>query len=108
MLFVLPAGITPARSSLPGACGSAGGPPRFIAPPAEGVIWRATLRGRGRERLREIRVAVTDSASPDGDGWQSPARLAAAGARRLDRRTPTWILPADVQQQPLQTISQLR
>jgi hypothetical protein len=90
--FVLPAGVTPARSSLPGAMRQGRWTAVYIAPPAEGVAFRASFSGHTRERLRETRVAVTSSRLPGGDGWQSlPSWL--PQERTVWTARATWILP---------------
>jgi len=68
--FVLPAGLTPLTSSFPGAERLGQWTATFIAPPPEGIAWRATFRSADAARLRDLRVAVTDSGFPDGQGWQ--------------------------------------
>jgi peptidase M28-like protein len=68
--FVLPAGLTPLTSSFPGAERLGQWTATFIAPPPEGIAWRATFHSADAARLRELRVAVTDSGFPDGQGWQ--------------------------------------
>jgi len=71
--------LTPARSSLPGVPRLGRWTATYLAPPKEGVAWRASFRGVPAERLRDVRVAVTDFGFPAGDGWQ---------------RLPSW-LPQD-------------
>lgn len=68
--FVLPAGLTPLTSTFPGAARLGQWTATFIAPPSEGIAWRATFRAADAARLRDLRVAVTDSGFPDGQGWQ--------------------------------------
>ena len=63
--FVLPDGVIPARSSLPGVrCGSGRWTAIYVAPPPEGVAFRASFTGVTAERLRETRVAVTSARLP--------------------------------------------
>jgi hypothetical protein len=91
--FILPAGITPARSSLPGAPRLGRWSASFIAPPVEGLAWRASFAGIDARRLQEALVAVTDFGFPDGTGWQ---RLPAwtPRDRAVWTAAATWVVPA--------------
>ncbi|HTL44948.1 MAG TPA: M28 family peptidase [Vicinamibacterales bacterium] len=74
--FVLPEGMTPARSNLPGAIASGRWRAVFVAVPPEGVTWRASFSGRQDPRLANAQAAVTSARFPGGSGWQSlPAWL---------------------------------
>ena len=74
--FVLPAGVTPARSSLPGVLRQGRWTAMYIAPPPEGIAFRASFTGVTAEQLRATRVAVNSPRLPGGTGWQSlPAWL---------------------------------
>ncbi|MFL6280063.1 MAG: M28 family peptidase [Vicinamibacterales bacterium] len=68
--FVLPTGLTPSRSSLPGVQRAGQWVATFVAPPPEGIAWRAAFRGAEVARLADLRVVVTDSGFPGGIGWQ--------------------------------------
>jgi len=68
--FVLPSGLVPSRSSLPGALRLRQWVATFVAPPREGIAWRATFDGTAASRLNDLRVIVTDSGFPGGSGWQ--------------------------------------
>jgi len=68
--FVLPAGVSPLTSSFPGAERLGQWTATFIAPPPEGIAWRATFSSGDATRLRGLRVAITDSGFPGGTGWQ--------------------------------------
>lgn len=68
--FVLPEGVRPARSSLPGAPRLGRWTATYIAPPEEGVVWRASFPAGAASRLREIDVVATESGFPGGSGWQ--------------------------------------
>ena len=104
--FVLPAGITPARSSLPGALRLGRWTAVFIAPPVEGVVWRASFSRIDATRLRDVRIAVTDSGFPDGAGWQRlPAWLPQDHA--VWSAAATWVVPAG-QIKPLEPVPPLR
>lgn len=91
--FVLPAGVTPARSSLPGALRLGRWTATFVAPPADGIAWRASFSKVDAGRLRDIRVVVTDSGFPGGAGWQRlPDWL--PQERAVWTATATWVVPA--------------
>ena len=68
--FVLPEGIVPARTSLPGVIRLGRWTATFVAVPAAGILWRASFSGVPPERLREVRVVVTEGGVPGGEGWQ--------------------------------------
>ena len=68
--FVLPAGMTPLTSNFPGAERLGQWTATFIAPPADGIAWRATFGKADTAPLRQLRVAITDSGFPGGSGWQ--------------------------------------
>ncbi|HVL69526.1 MAG TPA: M28 family peptidase [Vicinamibacterales bacterium] len=74
--FVLPAGLEPARSNLPGVRRTGRWTTTYMAPPPEGIAWEATFAAGEMERLRETRVVVTAAGLPGGDGWE---------------RLPTWL-----------------
>jgi hypothetical protein len=62
-----------------------------VAPPPEGIAWRATFRATDAERLRDLRVAVTDAGFPGGGGWQRlPGWL--PQDRTVWSATATWVL----------------
>lgn len=102
--FVLPAGVTPARSSLPGALRSGRWTAVYIAPPADGVAFRASFAGVPPERLRDTRVAVTSARLPGGTGWQRlPDWL--PQERTVWTARATWVLPNPA---PLEPVPPLR
>ena len=89
--FVMPAGVTPARSSLPGVMRQGRWTAIYIAPPAEGVAFRASFTGVPAETLRTTRVAVTTPRLPGGAGWQGlPAWL--PQERTVWTARATWVL----------------
>jgi hypothetical protein len=104
--FVVPGGIAPARSSLPGALRLGLWTAAFIAPPSEGIAWRASFAGVDSARLREIRIAVTDSGFPGGTG---PQRLPAwlPQERTVWTAAATWVVPAG-SAAPLEPVPALR
>jgi len=93
--FVLPEGVTPARTSLPGIIRNNRWIATYIAVPPEGIAWEASFRKGAEPALPNIRLAFSSSRLPGGDGWQSlphwlpqETTVWSAGA--------TWILPAQV------------
>ena len=91
--FVLPAGMVPARSSLPGVVRLGRWTATFVAVPAEGIAWRSQLpRRRAERRCRTSRIAVTSARFPGGTGWQGlPAWLPQDTA--VWSANATWVLP---------------
>jgi len=89
--FVLPEGLVPARSNLPGALRLGRWTATFLAPPAEGVQWRASFRPGMSERLQQVLVAVTESGFPGGSG---PQRLPAwiPQERAVWTTSATWVI----------------
>lgn len=89
--FVLPPGIEPARSNLPGVISHGRWQATFVSIPAEGITWRASFP-RGKESLLPAtRAKVVSSRYPGGEGWQSlPAWLPQEHA--VWSMTVTWIL----------------
>ena len=74
--FVLPAGVEPARSNLPGIVRDGGRwTATYLAPPAEGVVFRASFGGSDSSRIRDLRVMATASGPGDGSGWSLPPWL---------------------------------
>jgi hypothetical protein len=104
--FVLPAGLTPSRSSFPGAQRLGRWVATFVAPPPEGIAWRAAFSAVEAPRLAGLRVVVTDSGFPGGIGWQRlPAWL--PQERAVWGATATWVLrPAAAA--PVEPVSALR
>ncbi len=74
--LVLPAGVEPARSNLPGIVRDGGRwTATYLAPPAEGVVFRASFGGSDSSRIRDLRVMATASGPGDGSGWSLPPWL---------------------------------
>jgi hypothetical protein len=71
--FVMPAGVDPARSSLPGIARAGRWTATSVAPPADGVLFRASFSGS--PDLRGFRVLATAHGSAADGGWQPPAWL---------------------------------
>jgi hypothetical protein len=69
--FVLPPGMRPSRTNLPGVMVGDRWRATFVAVPAEGVTWRASF-GTGHDTaLADTRVVAISSRFPGGSGWQS-------------------------------------
>jgi hypothetical protein len=73
--FVLPAGVEPARSSLPGVPRLGRWTAIYLAPTPEGVVFRASFARMDPARLRDFRVVATAAGPGDGSGWQPPPWL---------------------------------
>jgi hypothetical protein len=70
--FVLPAGLQPARSSLPGILRQGRWTATYIAPPPDGVAFRASFNQADAARLRDFRVVAI---AEGGEGWPLPSWL---------------------------------
>lgn len=104
--FVLPAGIVPARSSLPGVLRAGRWTATFVAPPPDGIAWEATFAGTTPRQLAGLRVAATTSGLPGGTGWQRlPAWL--PQDRMVWTTWATWVLDPSVPP-PLEPVPPLR
>jgi hypothetical protein len=91
--FVLPEGVTPARSSLPGTTRLGRWAATFVAPPPEGIAFRASFSGIEPSRLDGVRLVVTSAGFPGGEGWQRlPAWL--PQDTTVWSATATWSVPA--------------
>lgn len=86
--FVLPPNVVPARSNLPGLPRAGRWTATFVAPPAEGVSWRASFARASAAELGAIRVVAT---LPWGlapvPAWLPQERSVWSGAA-------AWVLPA--------------
>lgn len=74
--LMLPPGITPVRYNLPGNISASTNRWRstFVAPPADGVMWRLVLPADAQPRLGEAGVFVQSATAPPG--WLPRARTA--------------------------------
>ena len=98
--FVLPAGTVPARSSLPGALRLGRWTATYIAPPAEGIAWRATF-AVAAARPEAVEVVAADAGVFAADGMAGlPAWL--PQDRSVWSATATWVLPPP--QRPLPAV----
>jgi hypothetical protein len=74
--FVLPEGLQPSRSSLPGTVVRGRWRAAYVAVPAEGVSWRASFKTGAESKLAATQAVIWSSRFPGGGGWQSlPAWL---------------------------------
>jgi Peptidase family M28 len=73
--FVLPAGLEPARSSLPGVLRLGRWTASYVAPTAEGVAFRASFGALAPGALKDFRIAVTVQGTSSEAGWQPPSWL---------------------------------
>ena len=75
-IFVLPEGLTPARSNYPGVVTRGRWRLVYIGVPPDGVTWRASFKSGVEPRLPDTRGVVISARYPGGAGWQSlPAWL---------------------------------
>jgi len=75
-VFVLPPGVQPARSNLPGVVVAGRWRATFVAVPAEGVTWRASFRTDHEQALPGALAMIVAHRLPGGAGWQGlPAWL---------------------------------
>ena len=75
-VFVLPGGLQPARSNLPGTIVNQHWQATFVAIPPEGITWRASFPKGKEGLLGDTRAIVISHRYPGGAGWQSlPAWL---------------------------------
>jgi hypothetical protein len=104
--FVLPQGVTPARSSLPGVLRLGRWTATYIAPSEDGILWRAGFGPAAAGRLHDILVVVTDSGFPDGSGWQRlPGWI--PQDRAVWTASATWVIRADAPR-PIEPVPALR
>jgi len=103
-LFVLPAGITPARSNFPGVVTRGRWRGTYAGIPADGVTWRASFKPGLEAQLPLTRGVAVSSRFPAGGGWQSlPAWLPQQNTVwDLD---VIWVLPASA---PIAPVPPLR
>ena len=88
--FVLPEGIEPARSNLPGVLRLGRWTATYIAPTADGLLFRASVGRIDPDRLRDLRVVVTALGPGDRSGWQPPPWL--PQARTAWTTEANWIV----------------
>lgn len=88
--FVLPEGVEPARSNLPGVPRLGRWTATYIAPSTDGLLFRASFGRIEPDRLRDLRVVVTATGPGDGSGWRPPAWL--PQARTAWTAEANWIV----------------
>ncbi|MDQ3068590.1 MAG: M20/M25/M40 family metallo-hydrolase [Acidobacteriota bacterium] len=74
--LLLPPGITPARANLPGVISASNNRWRstFVAPPADGVVWRIVMPADAQARLGETGVLIQTAQAPGTeDGNRLPS-----------------------------------
>src|SRR5205085_3408361 len=69
--FVLPEGVVPSRSNLPGVVVRGQWRAVYIGVPAEGVTWRASFKAGLESRLTTAQAVILSARVPGGGGWQS-------------------------------------
>jgi hypothetical protein len=88
--FVLPPGLRPARSNLPGVERLGRWTAVYVAVPPEGVAFRASFGGITPAALKGFRMLVTTQASAREGGWPLPAWLPTE--RTAWTAEATWIV----------------
>lgn len=69
--LVLPDGVRPARSSLPGIVAGRTWRAAYVNVPMDGLIWQASFKPGDEARLKSTQAVVLSSRFPGGSGWQS-------------------------------------
>ncbi len=88
--FVLPAGLEPARSNLPGIVRLGRWTATYLAPTPDGLVFRASFGRIDAGRLRDLHVVATAPGPGDGSGWQPPSWL--PEARTAWTTDAVWIV----------------
>jgi peptidase M28-like protein len=102
--FVLPPGLEPARANIPGILRGGRWTATYIAPPPDGVVFRAAFTPLAATALHGLRLVATVTGSPGGEGWTAPPWLAAA--RTAWTAEASWIVaPFDL---PIAPVPPLR
>ncbi len=89
--FVLPPGVVPARSSLPGALRLGRWAATFVAPPADGIVWRASFGAGAAASLAAIEVVASESGIADAAG-SAPLPAWLPQDRAVWSATASWVL----------------
>jgi hypothetical protein len=84
--FVLPPGLAPARSNLPGEVRGGRWVARFAATPPEGITWRGSFAKVGPDRLGAIQVTAWQAWGTRPPPWLPQERAVWSGGA-------TWVLP---------------
>jgi hypothetical protein len=69
--FVLPEGVMPARSNLPGVVSTKRWRAAYVAVPMDGVTWQASFKSGVDDKLPSTLAVLASSRFPGGGGWQS-------------------------------------
>ncbi|MBI4475930.1 MAG: M28 family peptidase, partial [Acidobacteria bacterium] len=90
--FALPPRLLPSGPNLAGVIRNGRWTATYVAPPPEGVTFRALFAGTSEETLRDAAVLVQSAGLPDGAGWQRlPAWL--PQERTVWNAYSLWIVP---------------
>jgi hypothetical protein len=73
--FMLPAGLQPARANLPGVVRLGRWTATYVAPPPDGVNFRASFGSVDQARLKELRIVATARGFAANASWQAPSWL---------------------------------
>jgi hypothetical protein len=68
--IVLPSGVRPARSNLPGVERAGRWTATYVGVPPSGTAWHASFASTSEDTLRQLRLTVSASGLPGGEGWQ--------------------------------------
>ena len=91
--FVLPEGIVPSRSSLPGIVSGHRWRATYSGIPPDGVTWHASFKPGFESKLPGTAAILLSHRYPGGDGWQSlPAWL--PQEHTVWRMDVFWVLAA--------------
>jgi hypothetical protein len=102
--FVLPTGLEPARSNIPGILRGGRWTATYLAPPPDGVLFRAGFKPLAAGALIGLRIVATATSSPGGEGWTAPPWLPAS--RTAWTAEASWIVaPFDL---PIAPVPPLR
>jgi hypothetical protein len=89
--FIMPQGVQPARASLPGAVRDRTGrwTAVYVAPPLDGLAFRASFGAADAARIKEMRVLATVQGF-GSQGWPAPAWL--PQERTVWSGDATWVV----------------
>jgi len=104
VVFVLPEGVTPARSNFPGVVSARRWRATYAAIPSQGVTWEAAFKSGIESQLPGALALVISSRFPGGGGWQSlPSWLPQEHV--VWRQDVIWALPAPPPIPPVPSLS---